>query len=263
MGQKEEESEGEVEIDEADLEGLKDLDEEERDRVIEKLFDMLEKKGVDTEPYERAIAKYLGIDVDINEGGESELDEEEGEFEWEEGESELEFEGESVEASQSESEEQDDAPQLVPIEDNEYQFEKAPQVKVSKHKKPVIPDFPSEQDSSDNEASFDSSELEELEAQYEAEMGNPHGFVYAHTLNTYKMNKAEKLEAKAGEEKVDPREKRKMHQKRRDKKENKTGTTNKQKQDNKPMSMMLPKKVLSRNETRDAKKIKIHKNAIK
>ena len=42
-------------------------------------------------------------------------------------------------------------------------------------------------------------------------MGNPHGFVYAHTLNTYKMNKAEKLEAKAGEEKVDPREKRKMH----------------------------------------------------
>ena len=77
------------------------MDETERDQVIEKLFDMLEKKGVDTEPYERAIAKYLGIDVDMSEGGESELEEEEGEFEWEEGESELEFEGESLEASQS------------------------------------------------------------------------------------------------------------------------------------------------------------------
>ena len=51
----------------------------------------------------------------------------------------------------------------MPI-DPEYQFEKAPKVVVAKNQKPVIPDFPSEEDSSDNEASFDSSELEELEA---------------------------------------------------------------------------------------------------
>ena len=50
-------------------------------------------------------------------------------------------------------------------------------------------------------------------------------------------------------------------QKRRDKKD--TGTTNREKLVNKPMNMLLPKKIENRNEKRDAKLRSIRKSDLK
>ncbi len=64
--------------------------------------------------------------------------------------------------------------------------------------------------------------MEELE---QAEEENPHGFVYAHTLDTFRKSKQEKIEAlKKGQDKDAHREK---YKKKRDKK--KGGDTNSKK----------------------------------
>ena len=71
--------------------------------------------------------------------------------------------------------------------------------------------------------------------------------MFAHKLDTYKMNKAEKEAANEDKEKA------KYKTKKRDKK---GGSTNIEKLKTKPMSMVLPKRMTDRNWTRDDKKTK-------
>ena len=141
---------------------------------------------------------------------------EEGQFEYEEGESELLDSGEGSEA-----------PQLAPIEETTKPADSAP--------KPE--EFESDPESDISSSSIDSEELE----------SEDDGFMYAHKLDTYIRNKAEKRAEK------EEQEKEKFKAKKRDKK---GGSTNIEKLKQKPMSMVLPKRMTDRNATRDDKKTK-------
>ena len=172
-----------------------------------------------------------GDDSDMDEMGELEM--EEGEYEWEEVESEMELpEGvEAVDVSADSDEDDDEPPQLVPIKDKKapkeekkkptVNFKKAETVLVKRTRKEAeLPESIDEDSDSSDGAQFwedqllkvnpnaressldsdiDTSELEDLEAEQMGDNGNNHGFVYADGLNTYRMNKAEKKEAKAKE----------------------------------------------------------------
>ena len=104
------------------------------------------------------------------------------------------------------------------------------------------------------DSDMDTEELEELEAEQRGglELDNAHNFVYSADLNTYRMSKRERVEARELEKLSQDK---KVHlsaaAKRRAKKN--TGTTNVEKVKNKPMNMLLPKKVAKRNEIRDGK----------
>lgn len=153
---------------------------------------------------------------------------EEGEFEYEEGESEY-----SQPISDSE-----EAPQLVPI--------------TTTKEDPIVSDNQedSEVDEKSESSSYDTDELEELQELND----DNHGFVYARNLDTYRMSKKERNEM---DKELEYDEHREKFKKKRD--EKKGGTTNQEKLKNKPMSMMLPKKVREIHEKRDAKKEKINK----
>ena len=91
---------------------------------------------------------------------------------------------------------------------------------------------------------------------------NQHGFVYAHNLNTYKLSKKERIEEQNKE--GDDGE-RKGYQRKRDKKKlSKAGKTNIEQRKNKPMSMVLPKKVKAIKLARDkaARKVPIKKGGL-
>ena len=104
------------------------------------------------------------------------------------------------------------------------------------------------------DSDMDTEELEELEAEQRGglELDNAHNFVYSADLNTYRMSKRERVEARELEKLSQDK---KVHlsaaAKRRAKKN--SGTTNVEKVKNKPMNMLLPKKVAKRNEVRDGK----------
>ena len=71
---------------------------------------------------------------------------------------------------------------------------------------------------------------------------NPHGFVYAQNLDTFKKTKREKIESQM-KEREETKDERKAQYKKRDKK--KGGKTNKQNLKNKPFNMVKPKKLES------------------
>lgn len=95
-----------------------------------------------------------------------------------------------------------------------------------------------------NELSSD--ELDEAIQEFEDSSDGPeneHGFVFAHNLNTYKLSKKERVE-ELRIEKEGNKDNRRPEQKKRDKKrQRKHGKTNVEKLKNKPMAMILPKKV--------------------
>ena len=109
---------------------------------------------------------------------------------------------------------------------------------------------------------MDTEELEELEAQQMGEGNNNQGFIYAADLDTYRLNKQERKAQLEKERELNGKKEYKSGaQKRRDKKS--TGSTNIEKQANKPMAMLLPKKVSARNEKRDGKLRTIKKSDLK
>ena len=71
---------------------------------------------------------------------------------------------------------------------------------------------------------------------------NPHGFLWAHDLDTFKKTKKEKIEAQM-KEREETKDDRKAQFKKRDKK--KGGKTNKQQLKSKPFNMVKPKKLES------------------
>lgn len=94
------------------------------------------------------------------------------------------------------------------------------------------------------------------------EGNNNQGFIYAADLDTYRLNKRERKEQNEKDREVNGKKEYKSGaQKRRDKKA--TGSTNIEKQANKPMAMLLPKKVSTRNEKRDGKLKTIKKSDLK
>jgi len=89
-----------------------------------------------------------------------------------------------------------------------------------------------------------------------------HGFFYSADLDTYRLNKQERkdqLEAQRAEN--GPKAYLSNAAKRRAK--SKSGSTNTEKLTNKPMNMLLPKKVLKRNEKRDGKLRTLKKSDMK
>lgn len=124
------------------------------------------------------------------EEGESEMALESGEYEWEDVEEEL-------------SESEDEPPELVPIEEDR-DTDRKPAKKRSKSvpvpTKEFESDFSSESDVEEEEDvdEMSSDALDEAIQAFEhssEEQDNEHGFVYAHNLNTYKLNKKERIEA--------------------------------------------------------------------
>ena len=99
---------------------------------------------------------------------------------------------------------------------------------------------------------MDTEELEQLEAEQEMEKSNVHGFVYSEDLNTYRMNKQERKDAVAIEKEQGEKKEYLSHAAKRRAKKN-SGSTNIEKLKNKPMNMLLPKRIISRNEKRDGK----------
>ena len=87
------------------------------------------------------------------------------------------------------------------------------------------------------------SELDEYSEENEED--NPHGFMYASKLDTYKKNKRERLE----QQQIDG--KSKYEGKKRDHKSKNAGTTNYQKTRSKPFNMLLPKRISEQNVARD------------
>jgi len=71
---------------------------------------------------------------------------------------------------------------------------------------------------------------------------NPHGFIYARNLDTFKRTKRERIEQQK-KDKEDNKDDHKNQFKRRDKKGG--GKTNKQNLKNKPFNMVKPKKLES------------------
>ena len=84
---------------------------------------------------------------------------------------------------------------------------------------------------------IDTEELEAMEQERDMDKGN--GFVYVHDINTYRKTKREKLDEEKA--KRDDPDYKKTIKKRRESK--KKGKTNIEQARNKPMNMMLPKKV--------------------
>ena len=197
------------------------------------------------------------------EDGEEEM--EEGEYEWEEGESELEESASEEEASSS----NEPAPALIPIESESSAKVKLQKQPVAEKGKARLAEPADEsEDSSDYDSSeedsldsdMDTEELEELEAEQEKARSNSHGFVYSADLNTYRLSKKERIEAQEAEA-TGKKKFLSSAAKRRAKKN--SGTTNVEKLKNKPMTMLLPKKVEMRNEKRDAKMRSIRKSELK
>lgn len=184
---------------------------------------------------------------------------ESGEYDWEDVEEELESEDE-------------EAPELVPIEEDRGRDRKLSDKKRSKSVPIPRKEFQSDQSS---ESELDEEEdLEELssdaldaaieELEGSAEPDNEHGFVYAHNLNTYRLNKKERIE-EMEKEKEENKSGRKDYQKKRDKKRlRKLGKTNIEKLKSKPMAMVLPKKVreIKFMRDREARKVKIKKGGM-
>lgn len=87
--------------------------------------------------------------------------------------------------------------------------------------------------------------------------------MFAHNLNTYKLSKKERIEQQAKDEENE--NDRHKYQRKRDKKKNsKLGKTNIEKLKNKPMAMVLPKKVKDIKLQRDkaARKVPIRKSGV-
>ena len=82
---------------------------------------------------------------------------------------------------------------------------------------------------------------------------NPHGFVYAEMIDTYKEKKNERLARERAEREMNKDEYRQSF-KRGNKKGG--GTSNLAKLKNKPFNMVLPKKASSMREKRDGKVMK-------
>lgn len=104
-----------------------------------------------------------------------------------------------------------------------------------------------EEDDSQSEEEEPSKNLSDigssqLEVDSDDEPDNPHGFVYARNLDTFKKSKREKIEIQM-KEREDTKDERKAQFKKRDKK--KGGKTNKQNVKNKPFNMVKPKKLES------------------
>jgi RecA-family ATPase len=148
----------------------------------------------------------------------------------------------------------------------------AKQTIPAKRRAPMRKEFESDQSSeSESEIEQDidemsSEELDDALEEFEGSSGpeNEHGFVFAHNLNTYKLNKKERIEQEMREKEGKLGE-RKDYQKKRDKKRNrKFGKTNTEKLKNKPMAMVLPKKVkdMKVRSDKEAKKSKIKKSGV-
>lgn len=257
-------------LDDEDLEDedLEDAEGEDGEEEMESEDDIKDKKKL-------AEKKYAEMHSSDGEDVESdELDDlESGEF-WEEGEAEM-LESEDEEEAKEEDEEE--APQLVPIgEDRQGREAKKGDKKRSKSapavsKKEFESDLSSESEESEDEEidvnELSSDALDEALQEFEDsddEPENQHGFVYAHNLNTYRLNKKERIEQMKKEEEQDD-DGRKDYQRKRDKKRaRKHGKTNIEKLKNKPMAMVLPKKVKDIKTQRDRveSKKKINKRNI-
>jgi len=132
-------------------------------------------------------------------------DGESGEYEWEEFEEEQE-------------EEQSKAPELIPIgadierdqmvRDQKQRSKSAPQIKKKFEKEPSFESSneSEKKDVAELSSSALSEEIAELEGSEESD--HQHGFVFSYNLNTYKLNKAERI-AKQKEEGQDKDEHRK------------------------------------------------------
>ena len=126
---------------------------------------------------------------------------EEGEFDMD-GMEEGELEMEEIECSQEEAvedEDDDEPPKLVPIEEEK---KTKPKKKVVEKEESVISVESSDVTESEwgsISSNLDTEELEELEAEHGLDQSNTHGFVYAADLDTYRMSKKERIEAKERE----------------------------------------------------------------
>ena len=248
------------------------------------------KKALKQYEYMHASSQEDGSDSDLEGMEEGEMEMEEGEYEWEEGEVSMEEEGGE---SEQESDSQEQPPRLVPIAAKAAGKKKeepkvaeplkfikgkkgkieapsaavqadddANSVKVGKKRTRVqaeiesdVSDSSSDDDSSEEsslDSDMDTEELEQLEAEQEGEQSNVHGFVYSADLNTYRMNKQERKDAAAIEKENGEKKEYLSHAAKRRAKKN-SGNTNIEKLKNKPMNMLLPKRIVNRNEKRDGK----------
>ena len=142
---------------------------------------------------------------------------------------------------------EDDVPKLIP---HDYELVKQPEDMI---------EFQPESSEGEKEEASDysdvpTSELEEYEEENAED--NPHGFVYASRLDTYKKNKKERLDQQI----IDGKEK--YMGKKRDHKSKNAGTTNIQKQRSKPFNMLLPKRISEQNVARDSLRGKIKKKNV-
>lgn len=136
-------------------------------------------------------------------------------------------------------------------------------------KKSEIIDQESSSSVSSSEASsidsdIDTEELEEREAEYALAQNDihAHGFMYAADLDTYRLNKRERVEKVEREKELNGKKVfESSAAKRRNKKDN--GSTNVEKLKNKPMNMLLPKKAVARAEKRDGKLRSVRKSEMK
>ena len=192
---------------------------------------------------------------------------EEGEIEWEDMEDEEEVDFPLEEYKKvivSGDEEGSDPPALVSI----TEAEKIAAAAATKSKKEAKVEAESSSDVSDSDdeslidSDMDTEELEEREAELEAQQRNPDNFVYAQDLNTYRLNKQEKVEAKEKEKEATGKKVFLSNAAKRREKKN-SGSTNTEKLFNKPMNMLLPKKVQTRNDKRDGKMRMIRKSEMK
>jgi len=97
-------------------------------------------------------------------------------------------------------------------------------------------------DSSSEITEYEDMDVDSSDLENSSEEDNPHGFVYARTLDTFKKTKKEKIEQQQ-KDKEDNRDSHKDQFKKRDKKNG--GKTNKMNLKNKPFSMVKPKKLES------------------
>ena len=161
------------------------------------------------------------------------------------------------------------APEKAKVAEKEEESKTVSKTKSKKEREAVAAESSSssELSSSSGEISLDSDmDSDEIEAREEEFLhglqSNSHGFVYSADLNTYRMNKKERTEARELEKQG--QEKKKFLSsaaKRRNKKE--SGSTNVEKLKNKPMNMLLPKKIAKRNEKRDGKLKTLRKSDLK
>lgn len=167
-------------------------------------------------------AMHSSDGADDEEMGEDDMDE--YSFD-EEGESWIEEDGE---------EEEQEPPKLVPAGKERKSVAFAPKVDVKEFAEDSSEIRSSELESDSDENSEESDE-------------NPHGFVFAHNLDTYRKSKKERNESLI----LEKDGKKGFEHKKRDRKNKNAGSTNEAKKRHKPFNMLLPKRIQEQNLKRD------------